>query len=188
MLRFVKRGAGAAGVVGVAGLAVCSYAERPFAEVDDGLWYNARGQKIPVEGPESEGRVVDKPGSLKANKWTKMGVSAARSVVMPVVATMGHLVLRCQNTLDIAENDAYANFAKLVEEREDGVGLLTVSNHTSVLDDPFLMAAIVPLPAALDARKLRWGGCSQEVCFSRGAFVSAFFGAGTQLYRFFKIT
>lgn len=179
----------ASGVGGGVSISVLASAlfERPLPDVEDGLWYSARGLTIPVADPGSEGRVVDRRCGLERvlgtpNAWTSVGVDLARSAVVPIVGILGHCALRVQNDLVIETNDGtYGHFVESVRCREAGTGLLTVSNHCSVLDDPFLIGALVPMPLALDARRARWSVCSQEVCFSRGAMLSAFFGAGKTL-------
>ncbi|KAJ8609561.1 hypothetical protein CTAYLR_006044 [Chrysophaeum taylorii] len=170
------------GVVG-GSVAVATVLERPFADASDGLWYKSRGHEIPVG---SGWRVVDRRSRVEEwlgtpNAATALGLAAARAVVVPLVSLAGHAALRFQNELRVdTDDDAYDYFVRSVRRR-DGRGLLTVSNHTSVLDDPFLLGAILPLPLSLDPARARWAACSQEVCFSRGAIVSAFFGAGKTL-------
>ena len=158
-------------------LGLACYVERPRADTADGFWYNARGQEMPVNADDGrrvdEDTLIDK--LITKNQWTALGRDIASGFIIPVVAAMGHIAIRFQNTFDIKNEH---DLVRLIQSRPEGVGLLTVSNHTSVLDDPFLLSAIVPLPLALRADRMRWGACSQEVCFSRGPLASAFFGAG----------
>ncbi|CAM9662730.1 unnamed protein product, partial [Chrysoparadoxa australica] len=66
---------------------------------------------------------------------------------------------------------------KLVFEREEGRGLLTVSNHMSVLDDPCLMSCLIPFWRMLfNVHKLRWSICTDDVYF-----------AVPRLVRFFRL-
>jgi hypothetical protein len=51
-----------------------------------------------------------------------------------------------------------------VFHRPDGKGLLTVSNHQSVVDDPGLWAVVLPW-WRLDPNKLRWAICTEDVFF-----------------------
>eukprot|EP00188_Purpureofilum_apyrenoidigerum_P000173 Plantae.Rhodophyta-Purpureofilum_apyrenoidigerum.ctg10667.p1 GENE.Plantae.Rhodophyta-Purpureofilum_apyrenoidigerum.ctg10667~~Plantae.Rhodophyta-Purpureofilum_apyrenoidigerum.ctg10667.p1 ORF type:complete len:369 (+),score=49.40 Plantae.Rhodophyta-Purpureofilum_apyrenoidigerum.ctg10667:391-1497(+) len=50
--------------------------------------------------------------------------------------------------------------------REEGKGVLTVVNHRSVLDDPFLLSAITPFSLAFKTRYVRWGTCASDMCFT----------------------
>ena len=66
--------------------------------------------------------------------------------------------------------------------RDGGRGLLSVSNHASTFDDPGLMCAgVLPAEAFYTPRKMRWNFCAEKVCFSKGALLAAFFGAGKAL-------
>jgi hypothetical protein len=62
---------------------------------------------------------------------------------------------------------------------DTGTALLTVSNHTSIGDDPGLMANLVGW-GPIWHEKHRWGICAQDMCF-KNAFASAFCGAGQVL-------
>ena len=55
--------------------------------------------------------------------------------------------------------------------------VLTVSNHMSTLDDPIILSRIAPLSCLSDVKKHRWGGCSEEICFT-SAVAASFFGSG----------
>jgi hypothetical protein len=58
--------------------------------------------------------------------------------------------------------------------REDGRGMLTVSNHQSMADDPGLFAALIPW-WRISSKQMRWVLCTEDIFF----FVSckAFFSA-----------
>jgi monolysocardiolipin acyltransferase len=53
--------------------------------------------------------------------------------------------------------------------RERGRGMLTVSNHMSVADDPGLFAALIPW-WRISARRLRWVLCTEDVFFAVRTF------------------
>lgn len=52
-----------------------------------------------------------------------------------------------------------------IEKREKGRGLLTISNHQSVLDDPFLLGSLLPPRILSNAKAMRWALCSLDICF-----------------------
>lgn len=52
-----------------------------------------------------------------------------------------------------------------VEKRDSSTGLLTISNHQSVIDDPFLFGAAMPRRILTNPKLLRWGFCSLDICF-----------------------
>ncbi|XP_024015347.1 LOW QUALITY PROTEIN: tafazzin [Eutrema salsugineum] len=52
--------------------------------------------------------------------------------------------------------------------------LVTVSNHVASVDDPFVIASLLPPKLLLDARNLRWTLCATDRCF-KNPVTSAFF-------------
>ena len=64
--------------------------------------------------------------------------------------------------------------------RDPTVGLLTVANHGSVIDDPVLVSAITPRDVLTNPRQMRTVLCAAEICF--GNFLtSAYFALGKAL-------
>ncbi|KAI9837721.1 MAG: hypothetical protein M1819_006655 [Sarea resinae] len=74
-------------------------------------------------------------------------------------------------------------FRDLLDERRDVQGrqrgLITVSNHVSVVDDPLIWGAL-PLQNMLSPDNLRWGLGSYDICFTNNA-LSTFFSTGQVL-------
>lgn len=66
-----------------------------------------------------------------------------------------------------------------ISERPPNTPLITVSNHTSTLDDPLLWG-ILPPRILLDAARMRWALGAEELLFTNGLF-SWFFGGGKVL-------
>lgn len=61
-----------------------------------------------------------------------------------------------------------------------GIPLITVANHQSTLDDPMFQSAILPADVRWSASKMRWGVCTEEICFSSPG-VASFMGMGKAL-------
>ena len=61
--------------------------------------------------------------------------------------------------------------------RPAGQGLITVSNHVAALDDPLVVAALMPTGSLLQPQAYRWGMCATDRCFKNEA-MGAFFRAG----------
>lgn len=68
---------------------------------------------------------------------------------------------------------------------QQGLGLLTASNHASTFDDPPLMVSIVPGSILLHPHLVRWALCAEDVCFKRKSALdkclSTFFDTGKVL-------
>ena len=98
-----------------------------------------------------------------------------RTIALVLTGSCMWFLGRVVNTTDIDGEDRLHLY---VDRRPPGRGLLTVSNHISTLDDPIMMAALVPLrtylqPSHFDAR-LRWALCAHEICYRTAALRSFF--------------
>ena len=103
---------------------------------------------------------------------------------------------------DLQDDGHYQNFVKAVlgegrtiDHAEDGNttsgtaatsrGLVTVSNHRSLFDDPGIMSGILPWWMALQPKYNRWGICSQEYCFNDAlpGIVKGYLGEPSSAFR-----
>ena len=78
-----------------------------------------------------------------------------------IIGTLFMIILRVLNSL---QTFRLSTLLDLVFHRPKGVGLLTVSNHQSVADDPGLWSAILPY-WRLSPERLRWSLCTHDVFF-----------------------
>ena len=88
----------------------------------------------------------------------------ASNFTMRLISCTGHLLMNVLNDFEIQRGEvfreAHANRSK--------VPLLTVANHTSTLDDPMLLGALIPLwDSLIDPTIHRWSICREEVCYKR---------------------
>ena len=90
-----------------------------------------------------------------------------RQIVIPVVGGTARIFVRGVNNLTL--HDAHHLHAGL--QRPAGTGMLTVSNHISTMDDPGILASIVPLKTLCDPEAMRWGVCAADVCFKPGSWI-----------------
>ncbi len=97
-----------------------------------------------------------------------------RTAVLLVVHGLCSLHQRLATTLHIHNA---ASLQALVCGRPHNTALLTLSNHTSTLDDPYILTALLPLREQLGAAG-RHSWCAADVCFSRGDAVGAVFRLG----------
>ncbi|CAM9998346.1 unnamed protein product [Pylaiella littoralis] len=107
-------------------------------------------------------------------------LQGARSAVMTTVAVLSRAVLFGLNNTRLVKDERYARLVDLVRDRPEGEPLLTVANHASTLDDPALVAVLLPWDVVMRPKLMRWAVCSQEICFETPA-ISSFFGAGKVL-------
>ncbi|KAH6517298.1 hypothetical protein HBI81_179670 [Parastagonospora nodorum] len=104
---------------------------------------------------------------------------AASTVVMGAVGML------CKGFLGLnsVETHGMEKFLRLLDERQDvngrERGLITVSNHISVMDDPILWG-ILPISYMLDPDNHRWGLGSYDLCFTNKG-LSTFFTLGQVL-------
>jgi hypothetical protein len=61
-------------------------------------------------------------------------LQAVRAVTMATGAIVAKVVLRMRNETQILESDAYSAWLSALRQREEGVPLITVSNHESTYD------------------------------------------------------
>ncbi|PKS12914.1 hypothetical protein jhhlp_000255 [Lomentospora prolificans] len=93
---------------------------------------------------------------------------AGSSVVMGLTGLLGKGFLYGLNRVHL---EGYGDFLEVLEKRKhEGRkrGLLTASNHTSVLDDPIIWG-VLPLRYVFDPWNLRWSLGAQDICFKNKA-------------------
>ncbi|KAF2634746.1 hypothetical protein P280DRAFT_210124 [Massarina eburnea CBS 473.64] len=100
-----------------------------------------------------------------------------------VIGAVGLLCSGFLKGLNQSEAPGLDKFLELLDERQDVEGrqrgLITVSNHISVMDDPIIWG-ILPLPYILNPSNLRWGLGSYDLCFTNKG-LSTFFTFGQVL-------
>lgn len=107
---------------------------------------------------------------------------ARDAVVGAVLGASAAFMFRLNDTRVASPRDGEAleDLQRLIAVRPAGQGLLTISNHTSTLDDPALVALVAPAAVHWSAARMRWVLCAKELCFGN-AFTSAFFTLGNVL-------
>lgn len=101
-----------------------------------------------------------------------------RMVNIGVTTSLCRLYARVLNNIEVDEFPEKAH--RFILDRPKGVGLLTVCNHTSVVDDPWLVGSIMPWTTLFNLPQMRWGLCADSICFSN-ALKSSFCGSGKVL-------
>ncbi|KGM91668.1 lysophosphatidylcholine acyltransferase [Paracoccidioides brasiliensis Pb18] len=119
------------------------------------------------------------PGTLEQPSGFWRGCSSA---TMYTVAAACRAFLYAASNTEVSGHD---NFIKLLESRADREsrkrGLITVSNHISVMDDP-LMWGTIPLlnQRAFQSFNRRWAFGSHDICYSH-SILALFFTLGQVL-------
>jgi len=92
--------------------------------------------------------------------------------VLGGTSLVGKAVLQGANRVQVHGRE---HWLAAVLDRAPGRGLMTVSNHVSTLDDPFLVSAMLPWAFFLTEpqhKLTRWAMCAEDVCF-RNKFFNA---------------
>ncbi|KAI2638257.1 acyltransferase [Xylaria nigripes] len=102
------------------------------------------------------------------------------SLIMGLTASLSRVFIYSLNTVEVT---GLQRFLDILDRREDinkrERGLITVSNHISILDDP-LMWGVLPFRHAFNPSNHRWGLGAHDICFKNG-LLHAFFSAGQVL-------
>ncbi|KAI6246927.1 hypothetical protein HI914_04997 [Erysiphe necator] len=102
------------------------------------------------------------------------------SVIMGVTGSMSRIFLYGLSGLEVI---GLEKFLEKIERRNDiegrKRGLVTVSNHISVVDDP-LIWGVLPFSHTFNPSNLRWSLGSYDICF-KSRLLSAFFNFGQVL-------
>jgi len=112
--------------------------------------------------------------SMKGPRWGGFIGPLVRYLNICVVATFFTIILRIMNHF---KSFGKEKLMKHIWKREEGRGLLTVSNHMSVMDDPGLWSALLPW-WRIRPEKMRWGVCTDDVFFCFNGKMSPLFGGG----------
>ncbi|KAK4282781.1 hypothetical protein QN277_014115 [Acacia crassicarpa] len=94
-----------------------------------------------------------------------------QAVAVPVLGNVCHVFM---NGLNRVQVHGLEKLHKPLLHRPKGKPLLTVSNHVASMDDPLVIASLLPPHVLLDAQNLRWTLCATDRCF-KNPVTSAFF-------------
>ncbi|KAK3368064.1 hypothetical protein B0H63DRAFT_67981 [Podospora didyma] len=102
------------------------------------------------------------------------------SMIMGMTGVISRFLLTGLNTVEVTGLSRFLNILKSREDPEKRPrGLLTVSNHISVVDDP-LIWGLLPLSQAFNPSNLRWTLGAHDICF-KNKFFGNFFTYGQVL-------
>ncbi|CAI0459913.1 unnamed protein product [Linum tenue] len=97
-----------------------------------------------------------------------------RMVQAVAVPLFGNMCYVFMNGLNRVQVYGLEKLHKALLERPKNKPLVTVSNHVAAVDDPFVIASLLPPRVLMDTQNLRWTLCASDRCF-RNPVTSAFF-------------
>lgn len=118
---------------------------------------------------------------------TPVLLGIAQKLSIGITTVVIRLFMNTYGEYSIHDNEHYEHFVKLVlggkGRKENKQGLLTVSNHRTLFDDPGVVSCLLPLWIGVQPKYNRWGICSQEYCFSdlMPTLMKGYIGAGQVL-------
>ncbi|KAI9186508.1 hypothetical protein LWI28_017987 [Acer negundo] len=94
-----------------------------------------------------------------------------QAVAVPVLGNVCHVFMNGLNRVQVY---GVEKLHEALLNRPKNKPLITVSNHVASVDDPFVIASLLPPRVLLDAQNLRWTLCASDRCF-KNPVTSAFF-------------
>ncbi|XP_058223770.1 uncharacterized protein LOC131333325 [Rhododendron vialii] len=94
-----------------------------------------------------------------------------QALAVPILGNVCHVFMHGLNRVQIYGAE---KLHQALLNRPDNQPLVTVSNHVASMDDPLVIASLLPPSVLLDAHRLRWTLCATDRCF-RNPVTSAFF-------------
>lgn len=98
-------------------------------------------------------------------------IRMVQSVAVPLLGNMCHVFMHGLNRVQVY---GVEKLHDALLHRPKNKPLLTVSNHVASVDDPFIIASLLPPSVLMDAQNLRWTLCASDRCF-KNPVSSAFF-------------
>ncbi|CAK7340643.1 unnamed protein product [Dovyalis caffra] len=98
-------------------------------------------------------------------------IRMVQSVAVPLLGNMCHVFMHGLNRVQVY---GVEKLHDALLHRPKNKPLLTVSNHVASVDDPFVIASLLPRSVLMDAQNLRWTLCASDRCF-KNSVSSAFF-------------
>jgi monolysocardiolipin acyltransferase len=152
-MSWIRRGIGgtALTVVVVSPAAVVAYQRRHYATFDPAA-------QFPGES------------NVAALRADSKFMTLVRSITIGSTMTFSRMVMQVLNETHIDNIEVFHRQYDAVDERP----LLTVSNHSSIADDPFIVGLFLPQKYDWDSSKHRWSMCKEDICYKNRALASYF--------------
>ncbi|XP_054164739.1 tafazzin-like [Oppia nitens] len=122
-----------------------------------------------VEWPSLLSRLIAKEVNFKWRLGSK--------VIVPTVGLISKLWMQCLNSSHVQNRVVLLDTLAKHYKNKDKRPLITISNHSSCLDDPLIWGVLIPMKWQLNAGRHRWSAAAQEICFTNVLY-SMFFAMG----------
>mmetsp|Transcript_131959 Transcript_131959/g.299998 ORF Transcript_131959/g.299998 Transcript_131959/m.299998 type:complete len:367 (+) Transcript_131959:30-1130(+) len=140
---------------------------RPEVDLRDGYWVHTKDRRIPVPDSGVWWEAFRSSRAVSPDEGDALVLRVARWLVIMSVSLVFRTALKVFNTFEVDRDENFGRFLQFVESRPPGSALITVSNHSSTIDDPTLLVASMPWRVLIDTSKIRWVFCTQDICFRR---------------------
>ena len=154
-------------------------------QTNDGTHHTDTKSKQRSIGPDRSSQTFCSPDTSPpwSRSHTPFLLSCARSISIGATTLAIRLLMNTYGRYDILRDEHYESFLQTVLHREPDQGLITISNHRSLFDDPGIVSCLLPLHIAIQPKYNRWGICSQEYCFNDAlpGIIKGYIGAGQVL-------
>ena len=105
-------------------------------------------------------------------KW-KIG----SKVIVPTVGLISKFWAQCLNSSRVHNHSVLLDTLTKHYNNKRRRPLITISNHSSCLDDPLIWGPLIPMKWQLNSGRHRWSAAAQEICFTNPLY-SLFFSLG----------
>ena len=99
----------------------------------------------------------------------------SQQVVVFSCVNIARFVMYSLGRFKIIQDDNYSNFVAKIQYKPINQSIVTVSNHRSMFDDPFLTSSLLPYNMSIMSKYLRYSLCAQEFCFNSRVSILAVF-------------
>ncbi|KAL9233313.1 hypothetical protein vseg_008331 [Gypsophila vaccaria] len=133
-----------------------------------------RGREFRRKSLSSSSTAISRIKRVKQQIYAEEESAIARmvqAVAVPILGNVCHVFMHGLNRVQIYGAEKLVN---AVKQKSKEKPLVTVSNHVASVDDPFVIASLLPPSILMDAQCLRWTLCASDRCFKNPA-TSAFF-------------
>ncbi|XP_062207991.1 uncharacterized protein LOC133909538 [Phragmites australis] len=162
---------------------VATEAVRRWSDRARALLQRDRSAEQGSPSPETSPEAAAKPSSSALRFYRKKvgkevdGIEdsvifrSLQALAVPLIGNACYVFMHGLNSVQIYGAE---KLHQVLQGRDKGKPLLTVSNHVAAMDDPFVIASLLPPSVMLQAQKLRWTLCATDRCFTNPVF-STFF-------------